>query len=454
MQLDVIILAAGQGTRMRSDVPKVLHALAGKPLLAHVIDTARQLLPRSIHIVIGHGGDAVRRALDAPDLAWVQQAQQLGTGHAVLAALPQLPDDGTTLVLYGDVPLLQVPTLRTLVERAAAQPALLTTSLADPRGYGRILRDSEGELTGVVEEKDADREQRAINEVNTGVLAAPTRLLARWLPRVGNTNAQGEYYLPDVLPMAVAEGLRVHTLGAAAADVQGVNDRVQLADVERTLQRRLAGQLLIEGVTLADPGRIDIRGSLRCGRDVCIDINAVFEGEVVLGDRVQIGANCVLRNVSIADDSIVYPFTHIADSRIGKSAQLGPFTRLRGGVELGDDCKIGNFVEAKNAQIGVGSKASHLAYLGDCSLGAEVNIGAGTITCNYDGANKHRTVLGDKVFIGSNSTLVAPLAVADNAFVGAGSTITHTVAQGELAVGRARQRNISGWKRPRKHEKP
>jgi len=453
MQLDVIILAAGQGTRMRSDLPKVLHPLAGKPLLAHVLDTARQLSPRSIHIVIGHGGAHVRRVLEAPDLAWVVQEEQLGTGHAVLVALPQLPPDGIALVLYGDVPLLQSATLAELVERASTAPALLTTVLHNPKGYGRILRDSEGELTAVVEEKDASREQRAICEVNTGVLAAPTALLSRWLPQVGNANAQGEYYLPDVLPMAVGEGLAVHTLGAAAVDVQGVNDRIQLADVERALQQRLARQLMVNGVTLADPTRVDIRGSLRCGRDVSIDINVVFEGEVVLGDRVRIGPHCVLRDVSVADDSVIHPFSHIVEARIGKAATVGPFTRLRGGVELGDDCKIGNFVEAKNAQIGRGSKASHLAYLGDCSLGVDVNIGAGTITCNYDGANKHRTTLGDKVFIGSNSTLVAPLEIADNAFVGAGSTITQKVSQGDLAVGRARQRNISGWKRPRKHDK-
>jgi len=438
---------------MRSDLPKVLHSLAGKPLLAHVLDSARQLSPRSIHIVIGHGGDRVRRVLDAPDLTWVEQEQQLGTGHAVLVALPHLPPDGIALVLYGDVPLLQPSTLAELLERATAAPALLTTELADPKGYGRILRDSEGELTAVVEEKDASREQRAIREVNTGILAAPTAQLARWLPQVGNANSQGEYYLPDVLPLAVAEGLGVHTLGAAAVDVQGVNDRIQLADVERALQQRLARQLLLSGVTLADPARLDIRGSLRCGRDVCIDVSVVFEGDVVLGDRVRIGAHCVLRDVSIADDSVIHPFSHIVEARIGKATTVGPFTRLRGGVELGDNCKIGNFVEAKNAQIGEGSKASHLAYLGDCSLGMDVNIGAGTITCNYDGANKHRTTLGDHVFIGSNSTLLAPLEIGDSAFVGAGSTITQKVSPGELAVGRTRQRNISGWKRPRKHDK-
>jgi bifunctional UDP-N-acetylglucosamine pyrophosphorylase/glucosamine-1-phosphate N-acetyltransferase len=454
MPLDVVILAAGQGSRMHSDIPKVLHRLAGKPLLAHVLDTASALDPRSITVVYGHGGEQVRAALSTDAVCWVEQTERLGTGHAVRTALPALPEGGTVLILYGDVPLLTPVTLSRLIEQAAEGPALLTTVLDQPKGYGRIIRLSSGHFLRVVEEKDASATERQITEINTGVLAIPHQQLQEWLPKVGNANAQGEYYLPDVLSFAVNHGVIVKTQQAPADDVQGVNDRKQLADAERLLQRRLADQQLLRGVSLADPARIDIRGELRCGRDVFIDANVVIEGLVVLGDRVRIGPNVVLKDVTVGDDAHIEAFSHLADSRLGQGVAVGPFARVRGGAELGDHAKLGNFVELKNAQFGAGSKANHLAYLGDCRLGRGVNIGAGTITCNYDGAHKHRTEMGDHVFVGSNSTLVAPLRIEDNGFIGAGSTITQTVEQGHLAVGRARQRNIPGWKRPQKTDKP
>lgn len=431
---------------MRSQKPKVLHRLAGAPLLAHVLATARALQPAALHVVVGHGGEAVRHTLQADDIQWVQQTEQLGTGHAVLQALPGVADSSDVLVLYGDVPLLSTDTLRTLVANA---PALLTAQLAEPAGYGRILRDATGQLLGVVEHKDASDRQQAITEVNTGVLAMSAADLKAFLPQVGNGNSQGEYYLPDVLPLALAAGRHISSvLAANELDILGINDRAQLAVVERELQRRLAGDLMLAGVGLADPARIDIRGHLRCGSDVFIDVNVVFEGEVIIGNGVSIGANCVLRDCTVGADSVVHAMSHLQEAQVGERCSVGPYARLRPGTQLGNDARIGNFVETKNTRLGNGSKVNHLSYIGDTTLGDGVNIGAGTITCNYDGVNKHRTSLGQGVFVGSNATLVAPLTVADGGFIAAGSTVTRDIGIGELAVARSRQRNISGWRRP------
>ncbi|MFT4769573.1 MAG: bifunctional UDP-N-acetylglucosamine pyrophosphorylase/glucosamine-1-phosphate N-acetyltransferase [Glaciecola sp.] len=447
MKLEVIILAAGQGTRMRSYLPKVLHPLASRPLLAHVLDSARALMPVRIHVVIGHGSEKVRDALDAEDIVWVMQEEQLGTGHAVLQAIPGVDSDSTVLVLYGDVPLLRSSTLEDLVNNA---PALLTAELEDPDGYGRVLRDSKDQLQGVVEHKDATEEQRAISEINTGVLAYPAKLLADYLPRVGNANAQDEYYLPDVLSMAVNEGHRIAALRAnEPSEVMGINDRVQLAEAETVYRRRAAEALMIGGVSLADPARIDVRGSMLCECDVFIDVNCVFEGKVTLGEGVRIGANCVLRNCSIAAGSEIHPMSHVDESEVGRDCSVGPYARLRPGTVLADGARIGNFVETKKAIIGQGSKVNHLSYIGDAELGAGVNVGAGTITCNYDGVNKHKTFLGDGVFVGSNSTLVAPLGIGAGGFVAAGSTVTRDVPDSALGVARAKQRNIDGWQTPK-----
>jgi len=452
-KLEIVVLAAGQGTRMKSDLPKVLHLLAGRPLLAHVVTTARQLDPRAIHVVVGHGAARVRDALAGYSLNWVEQAQQLGTGHAVAQALSAIAPDSIVLVLYGDVPLIELSTLEQLVGLAQAGPALVTARLQDPRGYGRILRDGTNALVGVVEEKDASEDERRIEEVNTGLLAAPCSDLAKYLPRVENRNRQGEYYLPDIVGLAVAEGKPVATCEAASElEILGVNDRVQLNRLEREYQRRQAEALLREGVNIADIARLDVRGALTCGREVSIDVNVLFEGEVALGDGVSIGANCVLRDVRVGPGTVIHPMSHLQEAVVGKDCNVGPFARLRPGTALQDGSRIGNFVETKKATIGAGSKVNHLSYIGDCEMGADVNVGAGTITCNYDGANKHRTEIGNGVFIGSNSTLVAPLKIEDQGFVGAGSTITSTVGKKDLAVGRARQRNIQGWPRPRKKD--
>jgi bifunctional UDP-N-acetylglucosamine pyrophosphorylase/glucosamine-1-phosphate N-acetyltransferase len=447
MSLEVIVLAAGQGTRMRSDLPKVLHPLAGRPLLAHVLDTARSLDPAKIHVVVGHGADAVRARCHGEDIHWVQQSEQLGTGHAVLMAMPAVHPDSQVLVLYGDVPLLRVDTLRPLIDAA---PALLTAVLPDPGGYGRVLRDELGQLQGVVEHKDASDGQRKIREINTGVLAYPASLLNEYLPQVGNANAQGEYYLPDVLSMAVNAGLAVAAVPAGdAAETLGINDRKQLADAERYLQRRHAERLMRDGVTLIDPGRLDIRGELRCGRDVLIDVNCVIEGTVVLGEGVVVGANVVLRDCEIAAGTEVHPMSHIDGAEIGEGCSVGPYARLRPGTSLANGARIGNFVETKKASIGAGSKVNHLSYIGDATLGVGVNVGAGTITCNYDGIGKHHTEMGDGVFIGSNSTLVAPLEIGDGGFVAAGSTLTREVPSQALAVARGKQRNIDNWQTPK-----
>jgi len=453
MKLEVVILAAGQGTRMKSRLPKVLHTVGGKPLLEHVIRTAMALEPTAIHVVIGHGSEQVQQALAQYKINWVVQAQQLGTGHAVMQALPAISDASVVLVLYGDVPLIQLPTLQHLVQQAQEGPALLTATLQNPQGYGRILRGDHGRLLGVVEDKDATASQRQIHEINTGLLAAPHRDFQAYLPRVENQNQQGEYYLPDILSLAVAEGKTVASCSAdSELEILGVNDRVQLNQVEREYQRRLAELLMRRGVNIADAARLDIRGSLICGEQVSIDINVVFEGEVTLGNAVSIGANCVLCDVSVADGAVIHPMSHLQETVVGKKCSVGPYARLRPGTVLADGARIGNFVETKNANIGVASKVNHLSYIGDCEMGADVNIGAGTITCNYDGANKHKTEIGSGVFVGSNSTLVAPLRLEEKGFVAAGSTVTSTVGKGELAVSRSRQRNIQGWNRPRKQD--
>lgn len=454
MNLDVIILAAGQGTRMKSRLPKVLHPVAGVPMLEHVIKTAQTLNPDNIHVVVGHGAEQVQASLAAYPINWILQKEQKGTGHAVLQVVPELMADSVVLVMYGDVPLIEASTLKDLVARAKKAPALLTARLADAHGYGRILRDENNALTGVVEEKDANETQRQICEINTGVLAAPAISLREYLPQVKNENSQGEYYLPDILDLAVRSGNVVETVETKSElEILGVNDRVQLNQVEREYQRRKTEQLMRDGTSVADASRVDIRGTLVCGEDVSIDINAVFEGNVVLGDGVSIGPNCVLSNVTVADGATIHAMSHLDEAIIGEGCSVGPYARLRSGTVMAAGARVGNFVETKKADIGAGSKVNHLSYIGDCEMGAGVNIGAGTITCNYDGANKFKTELGDGVFVGSNSTLVAPLTIAENGFTAAGSTITKGVGKDELAVTRAKQRNVTGWQRPQKDNK-
>ena len=454
MSLDIVILAAGQGTRMRSALPKVLHPVAGKSMLGHVIDTARALQPQSIQVVIGHGADLVRERLAGDDLTWVVQAEQLGTGHAVAQALPHLSAE-RVLILYGDVPLIEVETLQRLLHKVGPeQLALLTVILDDPTGYGRIVRDTRGEVQAIVEHKDASDEQRAIREGNTGILAVPGSRIGEWLGRLSNSNAQGEYYLTDVIAMAVADGLRVATEHSQdAMEVQGANDRIQLAELERHYQLRAARRLMTQGVTLRDPARFDLRGEVSVGRDVLIDINVILEGRVVIEDDVQIGPNCVIKNSTLRKGAIVKANSHLENAEVGEGADCGPFARLRPGSVLGAGAHVGNFVELKNAVLGEGAKAGHLSYLGDAEIGARTNIGAGTITCNYDGANKFRTVMGEDVFIGSNSSLVAPLNLGEGATTGAGSVITEDVPAHTLGLGRGRQRNIEGWQRPVKADK-
>ena len=449
MSLDIVILAAGQGTRMRSALPKVLHPVAGKAMLGHVIDTARQLKPQKIHVVIGHGAELVRERLAADDLNFVLQSEQLGTGHAVAQALPALSAE-RVLILYGDVPLIEAETLQRLLQQVNEQQlGLLTVNLNDPTGYGRIVRDGSGVVKAIVEHKDASSEQRKICEGNTGILAVPGKKLGDWLGRLSNSNAQGEYYLTDVIAMAVADGLVVATEQAAdEMEVLGANDRIQLSQLERHYQYRAARRLMLQGVTLIDPARFDLRGEVTVGRDVSIDINVILEGQVVIEDGVQIGPNCVIKNSTLRKGAIVKANSHLEGADMGEGADCGPFARLRPGSVLGAKAHVGNFVELKNAKLGEGAKAGHLSYLGDAEIGARSNIGAGTITCNYDGANKFKTVLGEDVFIGSNSALVAPVTLGDRATTGAGSVITGDVPANTLAVGRAKQRNIEGWKRP------
>lgn len=450
--LHVVILAAGQGSRMKSALPKVLHPVAGKPMLHHVVDTATRLGAEKIHTVIGHGADQVRASLNNESVNWVLQREQLGTGHAVAQALPDLPEDARVLVLYGDVPLTRAETLAGMVDHLGEDNlALLTVTMDDPKGYGRIVRGNDDRVQAIVEHKDASAEQLAIREVNTGILAVSARRLRSWLPALSNRNAQGEYYLTDIIAMAVEHGLSVDVAQPGNVfEVQGVNNRVQLAEMERWYQAQQAERLLTEGASLADPARIDVRGKLTIGTDLWIDVNVVFEGEVSLGSRVVIGPNCVIRNSRIGDGTEIKANSVIEDSVIGDQAEIGPFARLRPGTELANRTKVGNFVETKKAKVGEGSKINHLSYVGDATLGERVNVGAGTITCNYDGVNKHQTVIGNGVFVGSNTSLVAPVALAEGATIGAGSTITRDVGRQELAVARGKQRNIQGWERPEK----
>ncbi len=450
MSTDVVILAAGQGSRMKSSLPKVLHPIGGKPLAQHVIDTAVRLEAERIHLVIGHGADQVRATLRGDQLQWAVQEQQLGTGHAVAQALPNIPDGGTVLILYGDVPLTRESTLRELLKVAEdGSLGVITVHLDNPTGYGRIVRDGEDRVIAIVEHKDASPEQLAIQEVNTGIMAVPAELLKRWLPQLSNQNAQGEYYLTDIIAMAVQDGVAVQAVHPQwEQEVMGVNNRCQLAELERWFQREQAEALMAAGVTLADPARLDVRGELICGQDVTIDVNVVLEGRVEIASNVKIGPNCVIRNSKIESGAEVLANCVIEDAVIGSNCYVGPFARIRPGTELADGAKVGNFVETKNAKVGKGSKINHLSYVGDAELGEDVNIGAGTITCNYDGANKYKTIIGNRAFVGSNSALVAPVELGDDATVGAGSTITKNVEPAQLAVARGQQRNISGWQRP------
>ena len=451
--LNIVILAAGKGTRMYSDIPKVLHKLAGKPMVQHVLDCAQQLTPDQICVVYGHGGEAVPKALASSDTIFVIQEPQLGTGHAVQQAMPLLGDDSQTLILYGDVPLIQHSTLHQM-RKTGDGLTLLTVFLTNPTGYGRIVRDDQGDVVSIVEEKDATAEQREICEVNTGIMLAPTLQLKSWLNKLGNNNSQGEYYLTDIVGMAVTDGLAVHTVQPADEwEIHGINSKTQLAVLERTWQQVEAARLMAKGVTLADPARIDIRGYLDCGRDVEIDVGCIFEGSVRVGNNVQIGAYCIIRNATIAEGTQISPYSHIDDSEVGAGCRIGPYARLRPGSKLHDDVHVGNFVEIKNSEIQQSSKANHLSYIGDSTIGRRVNIGAGTITCNYDGANKHRTIIGDDVFIGSDTQLVAPVIVASGSTIGAGSTITRNTPEGELTLSRSKQVSISGWQRPVKKKK-
>jgi bifunctional UDP-N-acetylglucosamine pyrophosphorylase/glucosamine-1-phosphate N-acetyltransferase len=452
--LEVIILAAGQGSRMQSRLPKVLHQLSGRPLVHYTLDAARAAGADRIHVVIGCGADAVEAAVQAPDVQCHLQAQQKGTGHAVQQAIGACHPDSTLLVLFGDVPLVSDTTLRAVVAAAAEGGiAMLSAEVEDPSGYGRVVRDDQGDFLAVVEHKDASLAQHQLREINTGVLAGKANRLNDWLSRIQNNNAQSEYYLPDVLALAKADGIAVAVVVSdSALDTLGVNTPQQLEYLERQHQQVLAEQLMTSGVLVADRTRLDIRGSLHCGRDVSIDINVLFEGQVILADEVTIGAHCVIRNATIEAGVQVRPFTHIDGAIIKSGAEIGPYARLRPGTEIGEQAKVGNFVEIKNVSLGAGAKANHLTYLGDATVGAWSNVGAGTITCNYDGANKYRTELGEGVFIGSNSTLVAPLSVASGGFVAAGSTITDDVSGDQLAVARGRQRNVEGWQRPTKTE--
>jgi len=454
--VSVVILAAGQGKRMHSDLPKVLQPLAGRPLLAHVLAAVRALEPAAIHVVYGHGGDAVKAAFAGQsDLRWVLQSQQLGTGHAVLQALPSIPDDHQVLVALGDVPLVSTRTLQRLVNDSAdGELALLSAIVDDPTGYGRVIRDERGEVERIVEEKDATDDERRVNEVNTGLMAFAGGPLRRFLAKLDNDNAQGEYYLTDVIARAVEGGTKVQgAVIESSTEVLGINDRAQLAIAERMLQRRIAQDLMTRGATFADPERVDVRGELTVGRDVFIDVGAVFEGVVALGDRVRIGPYAVIVNSRLGEGTIVHPHSVIADAQAGPDCEIGPFARLRPGANLANDVKVGNFVEVKKSTIAEGSKVNHLSYIGDAEIGRDVNVGAGTITCNYDGANKHKTTIGDRAFIGSGTMLVAPVTVGADATIGAGSTLTKDAPPGELTLERSTQTTITGWQRPKKKPK-
>lgn len=451
--LEIIVLAAGQGTRMRSDLPKVLHPLGGRPLLGHVLQVARGLSPRSIHVVYGHGGEElISRFESAPDLNWCPQSPQLGTGHAVQQALPHVDPKATVLVLYGDVPLIRSETLNALLQHLPGHGlALLSVELNDPSGYGRVLRGPGGAVRAIVEDRDASGAERTITEANSGILAARSEDLRRWLARLDNDNAQGEYYLTDCVAAAVDEGLAV---GAVVCpdpqEVMGVNDKVQLATCERAYQRRQAERLMRAGVTLLDPARLDVRGAVTVGRDVTLDIDVILEGEVSLGDGVQVGAHCIIRDAHISAGTVVRPFTVIERAELGERCEIGPYTRIRPDTKLADEVHLGNFVEVKKTFIDARSKVNHLSYIGDSLVGKRVNVGAGTITCNYDGAHKHTTRIGDDVFVGSDTQLIAPVSVGDGATIGAGTTVTRDAPPGQLTLGRARQVSVAGWQRPRK----
>lgn len=454
-QLNIVILAAGKGTRMHSNTPKVLHRVGAKPILGHVIDCAKRLNPHKMIVVYGFGGETVKQAFADEAIIWVNQAEQHGTGHAVQQAAPYLEADAHTLILLGDVPLIDVEACEKLVKQAQNKLAILSFNKADPTGYGRIVRNTAGSVTAIVEHKDASLAQREIKEVNTGIMAMPNAYLLGWLSKLTNHNAQGEYYLTDIVALAVQD--KVDVVAEITMDewsVTGINSKTDLAHIERVHQTRIAHQLMQQGVTLKDPARLDVRGHLQCGRDVQIDVNCVFEGNVTLGEGVQVAANCVIKNAVIAAGTKIAPFTHIDDTEIGENAHIGPFARLRPGTKLQADTHIGNFVELKNAQVDVGSKVNHLSYVGDATIGKNVNIGAGTITCNYDGANKFRTVIEDEAFIGSDSQLVAPVTIGRGATIAAGSTITRDAPADQLTFCRAKeQRSIAGWKRPQKIKK-
>ncbi|MCP4000791.1 MAG: UDP-N-acetylglucosamine diphosphorylase/glucosamine-1-phosphate N-acetyltransferase [Gammaproteobacteria bacterium] len=451
--MSIVILAAGQGTRMRSKLPKVLQPLAGKPLLEHVIATAESLHPKKISVVYGHGGEAVQEHFEGRGAQWVLQEPQLGTGHAVQQALPYLEDDEVAVILYGDVPLVKPQTIQTLADAALEGPAILTVIESDPTGYGRIVRDSSGAVSAIVEHKEATQEQLAITEVNTGLLACPVKQIRPWLETLRSDNAQGEFYLTDVVASAVAGGVPVAAVtGDSATEVMGINDKVQLSLAERAYQQRAVEALMTSGVTVIDPARVDIRGSLECGSDVTIDINAVFIGDVTLGDNVRVGPNCVIENSRVEANTRIHANCVLEDAVVGMNCNIGPFGRLRPGAEMKEGGRIGNFVEIKNTTLGVGSKANHLTYLGDATIGNNVNVGCGSITCNYDGANKHETIIGDNAFIGSGVEMVAPVEIGAGATIGAGSTIGKNAPKDTLTLQRSKQVTIEGWNRPRKKE--
>lgn len=448
--LDIVVLAAGKGTRMKSDLPKVLHTIAGKPMLSHVLDTARKVGADNLNVVIGHGSELVEQTVAASDVHFVMQAEQLGTGHAVLQAKDLLRDDAVVIVLCGDVPLIKESTLTALVaEVSDSSMGLLTLDIANATGYGRIVRDHNGEVTAIVEHKDANREQLDICEINTGVMAFKGAHLKAWLPLMSNNNSQGEFYLTDMIAIAHEKGIAVATAKAESEmEVLGVNNRMQQAMLERYLQQSIAEDLMVNGVTMADPARFDCRGNIAVGRDVFIDVNCVFEGDVKLGDGVNIGPNCVIKNAVIGDNAVIKANTIIEDASVAAGCEIGPFARLRPGTELAQGVKIGNFVETKKSVIGAGSKVNHLSYVGDAVVGSNCNLGAGVITCNYDGANKYQTEIGNDVFVGTNTALVAPVTLADGSTTGAGSVISNSVGKDQLGVSRAKQRNIDGWVRP------
>ncbi len=451
MSLHIVILAAGQGSRMKSNLPKVLHKIAGKPMLQHVIDTVSQLDAEGIHVIVGHGSEKVKQVISG-DINWCYQTEQLGTGHAVAQALPNIPDNSKVLVLYGDVPLIEKGTLVSLLEGVDEQNiALLTVRLENPTGYGRIIRNFEGNIKAIVEEKDATDEIKDIDEINTGILALSSNNLHKFIPLLGNNNAQGEYYLTDLIELANKSGNKIRGYQPEfEQEVQGVNNRLQLCELECWFQSRIAENLMLNGVTLFDPHRIDVRGTLACGKDVEIDINCIFIGDVKIADGVSIGPNCIIENSSIGANSVVLANSIIESSMIAEEVSVGPFARLRPGTELKDKSKIGNFVETKKTVVGEGSKINHLSYVGDSILGKKVNVGAGTITCNYDGINKFVTEIDDGVFVGSNTSLVAPIKIGKDSTIGAGSTITKEIADGQLAIARSKQKNIDGWQRPTK----